>query len=461
MPVQEKITFPTQCNSSENNNAQDEQIYNYQISELHKEIEYLQGQLSLVPIPVQLICKKLKELWWTITAIIGLGWLHDGTRVKPMTEANEPTVTLPTIAYDNMPSPRLFLDVTATYKTNIRTGVQRVIREICRHGEKQGALAPIIIHENQFVSVPDLNPLKFKDSDQILLLDSGWTNTENYTPALKLAKSQGANIILGVYDLIPHQYRGFVHPHFSFLFDNWLTTITPFCSRALAISHYSADCFLTWAKDNSSANYIKKVGWFHLGADIAHDSKLAGAQIENTASIPSSFYLSIGTLEPRKGYSISLDAFDLLWSKGSSKKYVIIGRKGDLGAHVINRIINHKEFGKKLFWPQNVNDKLLELYYRNCCAVIIPTVAEGFGLPLIETSFYQKSIIASDLQVFREIVPEGVIFFPITDSSKLAEAIDSCSREADEPARINALSWSDATQKLIDLIKNDTYQINI
>ncbi len=446
-------------------NSIQEKISLYQISELHKEINYLKRQLSLIPQPVRLICKYTQELLWTTSTLLGLGWLHDGSRMRAQNTTSTPTITLPSVMPSvmpsDMPTPRLFLDVTATYKSKINTGVQRVIRELCRYGKEGGELAPVIINEGRFVTIPSLIPVPFQDGDLLLLLDSSWTLTNIYPSALEAARSQGAEIILGIYDLIPIQYPGFVQPAFTALFDAWLRTITPFCTAALAISKYSAESFHTWAAINSNLNSIKQIGWFHLGADLPKMNTEMDTEYPKRNKLPSIYLLSVGTIEPRKGYSVSLDAFDILWKAGSSLAYVIIGRHGDLASHLVERITNHEQFGKKLFWPQNVDDRQLAKYYEKCSALVIPALAEGFGLPLIEASHHRKPIIASDLPVFKEIAPEDVTFFSTENSTELANAIVTkldCNVPPKTPAN---LDWQTATHKLIKLIKNNAYQINI
>ena len=139
---------------------------------------------------------------------------------------------------------------------------------------------------------------------------------------------------------------------------------------------------------------------------------------------------------------------------------VIIGRQGDLSRNIIERIINHPKFGKKLFWPQNVNDRQLNQYYRKAKGVLIPTLAEGFGLPLIEAHFHRKPIIASDLPVFREIAPNEISFFNIADAGDLASKIRNAHGEPSTPSSTEILSWQTATQKMVGLIKNNDYQIS-
>jgi glycosyltransferase involved in cell wall biosynthesis len=439
----------------------DEKLFRYQIEELHKEISYLKRKLQLIPRPVQLLCKELRQLWWTLTSIIGLKLLHDGSLNKAPSDASTPTVALPIITPSDMPNPRLFLDVTVTYKSKINSGVQRVIRELCRHGKINGALAPVIISDGHFVTTPDHERISFRRGDKLLLLDSSWTNTNIYPEALKFAKNDGADIILGIYDLIPSNQPGFVHPYYTVLFEEWLITISPYCCAALAISRFSADAFVDWASKRSALTTIKKIGWFQLGADVPQVMELNRVAPSQNEYLPDNYLLSVGTIEPRKGYSVALDAFDNLWSSGVSLNYVIVGRRGDLSSHIVERITNHPQFGKKLFWPQNVDDKQLHKYYKNTTGLLIPALAEGYGLPLIEASFYQKPIIASDIPVFREIAPKGVIFYSACSSTDLAETIKHTSFCEIYTEKEHVLSWEEATSNMISMIKNSNYQMNL
>ena len=438
--------------------AAEEKIDFYQIEELHREIDYLKRRLALIPEPLQWLCKHLQQFWWTISSLVGLGWLHNGARQIEQNTATSPTISLPTVSLDEMPTPRLFLDVTVTYKSKLNTGVQRVIRELCQYGEIGGELAPVIIDQGVFVNVTDLKPLNYQKGDKVILLDSGWTHTKIYVPALENAKSGGAEIILGIYDLIPIQHPGFVHPYFTSLFEEWLQTITPYCTAVIAISRYSAECFVAWAKKNPTFGKTPPVGWFYLGANLSENT-LKNHDFFQNNKIPSNFWLSVGTLEPRKGYSVTLDAFDRLWLDNVDVSYVIIGRKGDLSSHISERILNHSLFGKKLFWPQDVDDRLLNEYYKKARGVIIPALAEGFGLPLIEAHFHGKQIVASDLPVFREIAPVGVNFFPLSDAKTLSDIIRNSPDHESMPLPENYLDWKTATEKMIAIIKTDYYQM--
>jgi glycosyltransferase involved in cell wall biosynthesis len=58
----------------------------------------------------------------------------------------------------------------------------------------------------------------------------------------------------------------------------------------------------------------------------------------------------VGTVEPRKGYAQTIDAFELLWSKGEEVNLVIVGKAGWHVEELVERLRDHPLRGKRLFW---------------------------------------------------------------------------------------------------------------
>ena len=66
-------------------------------------------------------------------------------------------------------------------------------------------------------------------------------------------------------------------------------------------------------------------------------------------------------------------------------------------------------FKDNVLYITNVSDDLLASLYKNACAVIVPSLYEGFGLPIIEALQYETPVFAIQTDVFDEIVPDGGI----------------------------------------------------
>ena len=64
--------------------------------------------------------------------------------------------------------------------------------------------------------------------------------------------------------------------------------------------------------------------------------------------------------------------------------------------------------------------------YAEAVAFIFPSLAEGFGLPLLEAMAVGCPVIASDIPVFREIADPSVLFFDPYSVDDLVAAMRRC-----------------------------------
>jgi glycosyltransferase involved in cell wall biosynthesis len=93
--------------------------------------------------------------------------------------------------------------------------------------------------------------------------------------------------------------------------------------------------------------------------------------------------------------------------------------------------------------------------------VIIPSLFEGFGMPLIEGLGYGKPVFCSDLLVFRELAGETVKYFDPKSVESITAAISQIfSAEPDQPnpeevAKIlGRLNWERCAEETYRILKN-------
>ena len=69
--------------------------------------------------------------------------------------------------------------------------------------------------------------------------------------------------------------------------------------------------------------------------------------------------------------------------------------------------------------PGYINKKQALYYYNNAFAYVFPSIDEGFGIPLIESMRAKVPVICSDIEIFKEIGNDSVIYFKKQDYNDL------------------------------------------
>ena len=121
---------------------------------------------------------------------------------------------------------------------------------------------------------------------------------------------------------------------------------------------------------------------------------------------------------------------------------------------LIERINKHPLNNKCLFMFNGINDKSLEYAYSNARALVFPSYAEGFGLPLVEAMQRGLPAMASDIPVFREIGGDFMAYFDLNDPQTLAAHIRAFEATGEFPAARPVtewqwVDWNGAAQQLI------------
>ncbi len=404
-----------------------------------------------------LISLRLRELGWTTRRI--LRHILSLFGVAPARSAPIPRPLWPGPAPALRSGPRVLIDVTDTARRNYRTGIQRVVTEIAQAALALGEGLPVVIADGGLRSyfrhpaLPDA--VELAPGDVLLLLDASWNDLDAALALIDEASRKGALVVACVYDVIPLLYPAAFHPDTAQAFRSWFDKAARRCDAIVAISQTVAEETQALLSTEPGA---PPVGWFPLGGDFRPLS--AGpASPRVTALSAEPFFLSVGTLEPRKGYSIALDAFEQLWAAGVTARYVIVGRTGWKSRALRRRIVGHPEFGRRLFWLADADDAELEALYRKARAVVAASFAEGFGLPLVEAFQRGAAVVASDIPVFREVAGDAAIYFRLLDAADLARTLRGVLDGAAAPgAPPNMLSWRASAQGLLTQLRRNGNQ---
>jgi alpha-1,2-rhamnosyltransferase len=104
-------------------------------------------------------------------------------------------------------------------------------------------------------------------------------------------------------------------------------------------------------------------------------------------------------------------------------KLGIIGRAGWGSEAVVTMIQKATAEGACLAWYRDATDDDLEFAYAHSHAFVLPSLGEGFGLPLVEALSHGLPALASDIPVFREVAGDHAEYFDLGSPSSLVESL--------------------------------------
>lgn len=118
--------------------------------------------------------------------------------------------------------------------------------------------------------------------------------------------------------------------------------------------------------------------------------------------------LMVGTLEPRKNQMLALEVFSFLWKQSFDGELAVVGALGEHGGTEIRQQI--RKMAKAEFpityHGEVTDEELAELYRESRCS-LLPSLAEGCGLPLLESLWMGVPVIANDLPSLGESAAGG------------------------------------------------------
>jgi glycosyltransferase involved in cell wall biosynthesis len=150
---------------------------------------------------------------------------------------------------------------------------------------------------------------------------------------------------------------------------------------------------------------------------------------------PGRDFIVLGTIEGRKNHMLLLRVWERLvaeWGE-AAPRLVIIGRRGWACDDVLARL-DAGGFGSRVEETGPLDDRAIANRLAGACALLFPSFAEGYGLPLVEALDAGVPVIASTLNVFREIGQNVPDLLPPDDVDGWARTILAYAAP-DSPAR--------------------------
>ncbi len=228
------------------------------------------------------------------------------------------------------------------------------------------------------------------------------------------------------FELFPHTFRRFQRKRMS-----WTTR--------LAVRR--ADLVIT-SSESTKRDLISCYGYrperirvVHLGYDNrAFEPSIVSTEGSSATlkkyGLRAPFFLHVGVLQPRKNIVRLIEAFIKLMDENDlfDAQLAIVGKPGWKYKEIVQRAVAPNTKGRVILTGA-VQSHELPILYKNSLALVMPSLYEGFGLPILEAMACGTPVTCSRGSSLSEIAGEAALFFDPYSVEEIANAIRNLWKE--------------------------------
>ncbi|WBU60219.1 glycosyltransferase family 4 protein [Paracoccus albus] len=236
-----------------------------------------------------------------------------------------------------------------------------------------------------------------------------------------LANMSECKRVVMIHDTIPLDHPEYTREGQTKKFRTRFMTALTFADQIIAISQATAERIELW-RGRLAITRRAPIAVAHIGTTL---SPSRPDEIPGDLDLRRPFFLALGTIEPRKNHALLLDAWDIIRDRMSGEdipQLFIIGRRG---------WNNHEVFARLDALPldgpvkerNHLNDGAVAALVERCHGLLMPSFAEGFGLPLTEAAARGVPLLCTPLPSARELIGDYATYLPASNPDEWAGKI--------------------------------------
>lgn len=169
------------------------------------------------------------------------------------------------------------------------------------------------------------------------------------------------------------------------------------------------------------------------------------------------YILYVGQIQPRKNIVRLIKAFDLL-ARERNYQLVLAGGHGWL-RQTIDEAINQAAAKERIHRLEGVNDTLLRALYWQAEVFVLPSLYEGFGMPVLEAMSCGCPVVTSNNSSLPEVAGGAAILVEATDVNSIKSGIVAAVERREElikkgRERVSNISWENTAKQTLAIIED-------
>lgn len=266
-----------------------------------------------------------------------------------------------------------------------------------------------------------------------------------FSPTHYIPRWVGVPRVMAIMDVSYLRYPELFRPQDRYKLVHWTAYSVRHAAKIMTISEFSKNAI------------IEAYGVPKTSVIVAYPGLSMGQRTKNRKQPNKRYILSVGTLQPRKNFSRLIEAFSTL--KENDTDLVIVGKKGWLYEEILEA---PKRFGvaDRVRFLDFVADEELPSLYQNAACFALPSLYEGFGLPVLEAMSYGVPVVVSNTSSLPEIAGDAGIYVDPERSESIAEGLakalthNNADRIKKGKALAKMFTWERAADQVMKVLED-------
>jgi len=173
------------------------------------------------------------------------------------------------------------------------------------------------------------------------------------------------------------------------------------------------------------------------------------------------YILYVGTLQPRKNIVTLIQAFAKFKDSYPEFKLIVAGKKGWLFESIFD-FVSELGLNNDIYFSDYVTDQQLAFLYKNAFCFVLPSLYEGFGIPILEAMSFGCPVISSFASSLPEVGGDACLYFDPQGVDDLVEKIKQIKNDTKLRAdliqkgkkRVKEFSWEKCGEETLSIIQN-------
>lgn len=205
--------------------------------------------------------------------------------------------------------------------------------------------------------------------------------------------------------------------------------------------------------------YVKKIQPLYEGVNFELVDAEESPKLAYNPEKP--FFIYVGNFYPHKNVESLIEAFK---DVDPTYELILIG-PDDFFSKRIVELVHTRGLQERVIFKHNISNQELKWYYKHALALIHPSRSEGFGLPLIEASYFKCPVIASDIAVFKELLGTAYWSFNPESIGDITKKIKDFIKDKaghtlkEQKNPLHAYSFEKMTQEILSLYEKNSYRL--